>query len=292
MTNIEDADTPSEIPDSSIEAALRGHRSAGEHPGLDRVADAMNTLRRPGVEAEQQGQDLAMAAYRERFCAARPAAVGPRRVALVSSVAGLKLLGTAAGSAVALGAVATVLFATSLGPAAPDTLPVGTGSTTAAGAKADATKDGGVGPDARGPASFGLCNAWSHHETKGTGATKDADETDEDNSDEGSFKDSTAFRNLAAAAGGEARIAAYCAKVPRPGRGHGTGKPAKTKPAKTKPASTKSHPAKPTKTPQSTKSPSPRSTTTARPSITVPGPTGLPTPTTTTTATTTATTQG
>ena len=93
-----------------------------------------------------------------------------------------------------------------------------------------------VGPDATGPAAFGLCNAWSHAKPSKQTATH-----------------SVAFRNLVAAAGGEDKVAAYCASVEhpsaakthkpssqptgkptdRPGRGgsaHPTGKPS-TSPA-------------------------------------------------------------
>ncbi len=65
-----------------------------------------------------------------------------------------------------------------------------------------------VGPDATGPAAFGLCTAYAHAKTHGSASQQ-----------------SVAFRNLAAAAGGAANIAAYCAKVPHPGSSHATGKP-------------------------------------------------------------------
>jgi len=57
-----------------------------------------------------------------------------------------------------------------------------------------------AGPDATGPAGFGLCTAYAHAKTHGTASQK-----------------AMAFRNLAAAAGGAAKIAAYCAAVPHPG---------------------------------------------------------------------------
>ena len=56
------------------------------------------------------------------------------------------------------------------------------------------------GPDATGPAGFGLCTAYAHAKAHGTASQK-----------------AVAFRNLAAAAGGAAKIAAYCAAVPHPG---------------------------------------------------------------------------
>jgi hypothetical protein len=57
-----------------------------------------------------------------------------------------------------------------------------------------------AGPDATGPAAFGLCTAYAHAKAHGTASHK-----------------AVAFRNLAAAAGGAAKIAAYCAAVPHPG---------------------------------------------------------------------------
>ena len=57
-----------------------------------------------------------------------------------------------------------------------------------------------VGPEATGPAAFGLCTAYAHAKAHGTASQK-----------------AVAFRNLAAAAGGAANIAAYCTAVPHPG---------------------------------------------------------------------------
>jgi hypothetical protein len=66
------------------------------------------------------------------------------------------------------------------------------------------------GPDATGPAAFGLCTAYAHAKTHGTATRK-----------------AVAFGNLAAAAGGAANIAAYCAAVPHPGHRQ-PGQPAST----------------------------------------------------------------
>ena len=73
-----------------------------------------------------------------------------------------------------------------------------------------------MGPDATGPAAFGLCNAWSHHQANAAKPGEKADEKAGEKPD-----DSVAFRNLAKAAGGETKIGAYCAKVPHPGNGQG-----------------------------------------------------------------------
>ena len=60
----------------------------------------------------------------------------------------------------------------------------------------------GAGPDATGPAKFGLCTAYS----SGNGVT------------EGNKADSTAFQALATAAGGAANIPSFCADA-TPGGG-------------------------------------------------------------------------
>jgi hypothetical protein len=57
-----------------------------------------------------------------------------------------------------------------------------------------------VGPDATGPDAYGLCTAWTQHQSTGTSTSGKAD-------------DSVAFKNLAAAAGGSDKVAAYCATI-------------------------------------------------------------------------------
>jgi hypothetical protein len=79
---------------------------------------------------------------------------------------------------------------------APHTPPDATTAGTAApAAPADATTAKGQGPDATGPAKFGLCTAYS----SGQGTTN------------GGKADSVAFQALATAAGGSANIATFCA---------------------------------------------------------------------------------
>jgi hypothetical protein len=53
-----------------------------------------------------------------------------------------------------------------------------------------------VGPDATGPAAFGLCTAYTHG---------------------GLDVSSTAYASLASAANGASNIATYCASIPKPG---------------------------------------------------------------------------
>ena len=56
------------------------------------------------------------------------------------------------------------------------------------------------GPDATGPAAFGLCTAYAHAKAHGSATQK-----------------AVAFRNLAAAAGGARDVASFCSTVSHPG---------------------------------------------------------------------------
>ena len=255
-----DADLP-HLTDSQVESLLRGHRPAGGPPGVGRTADVLHALTGPATPSELNGHRQAMAAYADTF-AARAAGQRPRRLVLLSSLLGVRALAGAAGSALALGAVgAVVLTSTTLGPAhTPQSLPLGTGTTTTSsvthssddaededgttdasgtattGASGSATT--AAGPDASGPAAFGLCNAWSHHQAKGRTTAPGR---------------SVAFRNLAEVAGGEGRIAAYCAKVPHPGNptaGDDSSEAEKDKAAKPSHPSKSPKPVKPSKAPK------------------------------------------
>ncbi len=69
-----------------------------------------------------------------------------------------------------------------------------------------------VGPDASGSAAFGLCTAWTAHQSNPASTVGKAD-------------DSVAFKNLATAAGGVDKIAAYCATVLHSGNPTAPGAP-------------------------------------------------------------------
>ena len=130
---------------------------------------------------------------------------------MLGSLLGAKLGATIAGVAVGLGGTAVAAYTGALPTGAQNIAHTTIGAPAATPSptpKPTETEDG-VGPDAKGPAAFGLCNAWTHHQANGAKPTN-----------------SVAFRNLATAAGGESKIAAYCAKIPHPGnRNHTTGKP-------------------------------------------------------------------
>jgi hypothetical protein len=78
-----------------------------------------------------------------------------------------------------------------------------------------------VGPDASGPAAFGLCNAYANMKRHGN-----------------AIGHSIAMRNLAAAAGGASQIDAYCAKV---ARSHPSESPEREGTGEAKPGTPKSH---------------------------------------------------
>jgi hypothetical protein len=218
-----DADLP-HLSDGQVESLLRGHRPGDGPAAADRTADVLHALTGPGEPSELTGYRQAMAAYTDTFTA-KATGQRPRRLVLLSSLLGVRALAGVAGSALAFGAVgAVVLTGSTLGPTHnPQALPLATGSTTSTASVTSATRgsddaedendaDGAtsgspsattaVGPDASGPAAFGLCTAWSHHQAQGRTAAPGR---------------SVAFRNLAEAAGGEDKIAGYCAKVPHPG---------------------------------------------------------------------------
>jgi hypothetical protein len=195
---------------------------------------------------------------------------------MLASLAGTRLVSSLAGIAVAAGATAVVITAGGLTsaphqPVHPTVGVPGAATTTAPAVTPKPSETGeAVGPDAKGPAAFGLCNAWTHHQANGAKPT-----------------DSVAFRNLATAAGGEGKIAAYCATIPHPGKGNhpsgkGTGKPKEKpdKPGKTRGDEDEDETGKPT----GKGTGKPTGGATGKPSGSGTGkPTTLPTPTTTST---------
>ena len=215
--------------DASLAALLAGAEPAeGLAPGLQPLADALAALAARPASDELAGEAAALAEFYSRAGVPVPASRSRhRRHPLLASL----LSGRAAAAAVAalsLGGFATAAFAGALpepaqqlahhtfgAPAARWTQVTGTHpSATAAPAGRDANGPDATGPDATGPAAFGLCTAWAHARAHGAKSQQAA-----------------AFRNLAAAAGGTSKVAAYCAAVPHPGassshRSHPAGPPA------------------------------------------------------------------
>jgi hypothetical protein len=211
------ADVP-ELPDGALDALLTGDLVTDEAcAGLQPAASLLAALNAAPHDGELAGHARALAGFRHRggmpVHARRSARRRPRL--LISPLAAKATAAVAAAAAAALGGVAAAAYTGTLpAPAqqfahsmigAPSPQPShrpGTpqpshrpGTPQATPARSDA-----VGPDATGPAAFGLCTAYAHAKAHGTASQK-----------------AMAFRNLAAAAGGVAKIAAYCTAVPHPG---------------------------------------------------------------------------
>jgi hypothetical protein len=211
------ADVP-ELPDGALEALLTGDLVTDEAcAGLQPAAALLAALNAAPHDGELAGHARVLAEFRHR--GGRPVHArrsARRRPRLLTSLLTAKAAAAAAvAAAAALGGVAAAAYTSTLpAPAqqfahrvigAPPPQPShrpGTpqpshrpGTPQATPARTDA-----AGPDPTGPAGFGLCTAYAHAKAHGTASQK-----------------AMAFRNLAAAAGGPAKIAAYCAAVPHPG---------------------------------------------------------------------------
>ncbi|WP_343990046.1 hypothetical protein [Terrabacter terrae] len=217
------------------------HTHRGE-PGSDPMRDlslapVVLALRADPTERELHGVGPALAAYRTQVAHRH---MGSRRRKMFATVLGVKLGATLGGVAAGLAGVTTVvLISTNVPSGAPGTAgppapvqarpAVATSTPGATGtARSTATQRG---PDADGPAKHGLCTAWKARSK---------------HRDQGGANQSVAYQNLVKAAGGSAKLAAFCADVPAPGAagnkggngvgrpsGKGTGKPT-DKPSKSK----------------------------------------------------------
>jgi hypothetical protein len=210
-----------------------------ERVRMQRIVDA---LRAPAAPHELAAQETYLAMFDHESATTRNTPV--RTIVLgtrAAVVAGVAVLAAATGAAAYTGSLPGSLQSaarSTIGaPAAdddpgsddpsddpsgtPSTGPRDTATETATSSSGSSGKADGVGPDATGPAAFGLCNAWSHG---------------------GLATTSVAYRNLAAAAGGTGGIQAYCATVVKPGGGstHGSGSPA-SKPGHGSPTSHHGH---------------------------------------------------
>ena len=250
---------------------------AGDQPAPV-LAPLLRALSQDPSPAELRGFEDALASFRSAVPARRPAPHTIWRIPMLASLAGTRLVSSLAGIAVAAGATAVVISAGGLTsaphqPVHPSVGGPGAQTTTAPVVTPKPSETGeAVGPDAKGPAAFGLCNAWSRHQANGAKPTG-----------------SVAFRNLATAAGGEGKIATYCATIAHPGKGNhpsgkGTGKPNEKpdKPGKTRGDDDET--GKPTGKGTGRPTDKPTGAATGKPSGSGTGkPTTLPTPTTTST---------
>jgi hypothetical protein len=209
------ADVP-ELPDEALDALLTGDLGTDEaYAGLQPAAALLAALNAAPQDGELAGHARALAEFRRRGgMPAHARRSARRRPRLLTSLLTAKAAVAAVAAAAALGGAAAAAYTSALpAPAqqfahsvigAPSPQPSHRpGTPQATPARTDA-----VGPGATGPAAFGLCTAYAHAKAHGTASQK-----------------AMAFRNLAAAAGGAAKIAAYCMAVPHPGSSQ-SGRPA------------------------------------------------------------------
>ncbi len=212
-------------------------------PAVQSLLEAIAADPRPH---EVGGFSKPLASFRAEFPTSRPYARKTWRQKMFSPIGA-----TIAGVALALSGTAAFAYTGSLpapaqdfahtvigAPAARPTTTPSASETPSESESPEATstetasaKGTPVGPDATGPAAFGLCTAWTQHQSNGASTNGKAD-------------DSVAFKNLAAAAGGADKVAAYCANV------LASAKPSETDKATSLPTQASTdHPGKPTAMP-------------------------------------------
>ena len=187
------------------DAAVNDVSTGPVHPAVDELLTALVAEPR---SHELDGLDKPLADYLAAFATPQIVPATTRRASVHTGLLSARTVAAAGG--VALGLAATAMaVAVNLPANNADRTPVSPAATTS---DPEPTEKGqGVGPDATGPAAHGLCTAWSNHQRNGDDAPMDT----------------PPMRNLAEAAGGQGKIAAYCSAVPHPGNRHGTDKPGK-----------------------------------------------------------------
>jgi len=202
------ADVP-ELPDGTLDALLTGDLLTDEaFAGLYPAAALLAALNAAPAGGELAGHARALAGFRHRGSMSVPSRRSTRRRPhLITSLLTVKAAAAAAAAAaVALGGAAAAAYTGALPASAQQFAhnmigaPSPTPSHTSVDPQSRSSRPDAVGPDAKGPAAFGLCTAFAHAKEHGEASEK-----------------AVAFRNLAAAAGGEGKIASYCAAVPHPG---------------------------------------------------------------------------
>jgi len=156
---------------------------------LHGVSELLAALREAPVDpVERRGQARALDAYRETFARSHLSPQRRRRPAMLSTVLGAKLGAALAAGAVSLGGVAAAAYTGFLPAALQDLAHTTVGAPAADHGKsadhkpadhkpadhkpAASTTKTAVGPDAKGPATFGLCTAWAHVQDSGKAADK------------------------------------------------------------------------------------------------------------------------
>jgi hypothetical protein len=206
------------IGDEPLAALLAGAElPPGSGPELRSLAEALAGLRGRAASGELAGEAEALAAFRNQFGA--PGTV-PRHRARRSSPRFRRLPVRAAAAAtvtvLGLGGLATASYAGAL-PASLQRFAHDVIGAPASGTRPVMSPSWAVPGASHRP--YGLCVAWAHARAHGTRKQQ-----------------ATAFRELAAAAGGRGNVTAYCATAAHPGTSpptrpqpdptpHGHGKP-------------------------------------------------------------------
>ena len=209
-----------EIEDASLAALLAGAEpDQGLAPGLQPLADGLATLTATPASDELAGEAAALTEFYHRVGVPVPVSRSRhRRHPVLTSLLSARAAAAAAVAALGLGGFATAAFAGALPAPAQQFAHHTFGAPASDGGQPTGTHPSATatpaGPDATGPAAFGLCTAWAHAKAHGTPSQQ-----------------AMAFRNLAAAAGGASNVTAYCAAVPHPQASsshssHPTGPPA------------------------------------------------------------------
>ena len=187
----------------SFEALLSGTPLPYEAPADSRLlADLMSALTAPAAADELAGFARARAAYAASCPPGLHGSALRRRPSMRDRLHSPKIAAALATGVLGLGGLGTAAYAGALPDAAQDIAhhvigapgahPDKGGSHAPAGAPSSTP----AGPDATGPAAFGLCTAYQHSQAGDR---------------------SVAFGNLTAAAGGADKIDAYCATIAHPG---------------------------------------------------------------------------
>jgi hypothetical protein len=201
------------VGDPAFDALLTGNLwpdDAAE--ALRPVAETITALKAAPTASELAAEGRTLAVYRAAVGRSAEPVRTRRRRRRLTSLLSARLAAAAAAGAVAVGGATAAAYAGALPAPVPKFAPATIGAPAAHHAAA-ATP---VGPRASGKAGYGLCTAYAHLKADGTARQK-----------------AVAFRNLATAAGGAAKVTAYCAAVAHPGAdasgesaGHSTGRPA------------------------------------------------------------------
>jgi hypothetical protein len=197
-------EAPPTLDDETADRLLAGRLDpADAPPGYAAVANLVAAATAPATTEELDGEPEAVARFAATARSGSPTRASiTRREGVPRRLLTVKAAAAVLAAVLSIGGVAAAagVFPAPARPAA-DHGRGSSGSGTATPGRSDATttsatgeRGNGTGPDATGPAKDGLCRAWA----SGQGG------------EHGKREDSTAFRALAAAAGGADKIAAYC----------------------------------------------------------------------------------